>query len=81
MPPVKAKQQTGNEMLRITAGQEPLLQLIDSTGYLLPCGNWPSGEDEHYGCDIQGTPDKERQRSSAAPHRGQPGKADEQDGA
>lgn len=53
---------------------------MNCTDYLLPCGNWPSGEDEHYGCDIQATPDKEGQRSSAAPHRGQPGKADEQHG-
>lgn len=54
---------------------------MNSTVYLLPSGNWSPGKDEHYGCDIQGTPYKEGQRSSAAPHRGQPGEADEQDGA
>lgn len=54
---------------------------MNSTAYLLPCANWSSGEDEHYGCDVQCTPYKEGQRSAAAPHRGQPGKANEQDGA
>lgn len=48
--------------------------------YLFPSCNWSSGKDKHYGRDIQRTPNEEGQRSSTTPHRGQPWKADEQDG-
>lgn len=49
--------------------------------HLLPRGDVPAGEDEDDGDDIQRPPDEERQGSSAAPHRGQPGQADQQGGA
>lgn len=48
--------------------------------HLFPRGDRSSSEDEDYGSDIQHPPDEEGQGSSAAPHRGQPGQADEQEG-
>lgn len=47
--------------------------------HLFPGCDRTSREDEDYSGDIQRPPDEESQSSSAAPHRGQPGQADEQD--
>lgn len=48
--------------------------------HLFPGSDRSSSEDEDYGSDIQRPPDEEGQGSSTAPHRGQPGQADEKDG-
>lgn len=48
---------------------------------LFPRGDGSPGEDEDYGGDVERPPHEEGQGSSTAPHRGQPGEADEQDGA
>lgn len=48
--------------------------------HLLPRSDRPSSEDEDDGGDVKRPPDEEGQGSSTAPHRGQPGEADEQGG-
>lgn len=48
--------------------------------HLFPSTDRSSIEDEDYGSDVKRPPDKEGQGSSTAPHCGQPGQADEQDG-
>lgn len=47
--------------------------------HLFPSTDRSSIEDEDYGSDVKRPPDEQGQGSSTAPHRGQPGQADEQD--
>lgn len=62
-------------------GPEGVQQRSIAVPNLLPCGHRPPREDEDDSRDVQRPPDEERQCSSAASHRGQPGQADEQDRA
>lgn len=48
---------------------------------LFPCRHRSPSEDEDYGDNIEGSPHKECQHPPTAPHSGEPGKADQQDGA
>lgn len=70
----------GQQLRTINLNKSHHVCLFLFPSHLFPCSDGSTSEDEDYGNDIQRPPDEEGKGSSTAPHSGQPGQADQQDG-
>lgn len=71
MPPEKVKQRK-DKRLKPRRHKRELYGLITSPD-LFPCRHGSSSKDEDYGNNVEGSPHKERQHPSTAPHGSEPG--------